>query len=61
VGQLESVNSFPPEDMARLRKLAPEQLAAYSNANPDFKAIFENQQDFRDRYKEYPFLFKFPD
>lgn len=61
VGQLESVNSFPPEDMARLRKLAPEQLAAYSNANPDFKAIFENQQDFRDRYNEYPFLFKFPD
>jgi TRAP-type mannitol/chloroaromatic compound transport system substrate-binding protein len=47
--------------MARLRKLAPEQLAAYSNANPDFKAIFEDQQEFRGRYDEYPFLFKFPD
>ena len=60
VAELEGIYSFPPEDMARLREIAPEQLKAYSDANPDFKAIFEDQQEFRERYNEYPFLFKFP-
>ena len=60
VAELDGIYSFPPEDMARLRELAPEQLQAYSDANPDFKAIFEDQQEFRGRYNEYPFLFKFP-
>ena len=60
VNDLKGIYSFPPEDMQRLRELAPEQLQAYSEANPDFKAIFEDQQEFRDRYNEYPFLFKFP-
>ncbi len=61
VDELQGIYSFPPEDMQRLRELAPEQLQAYSEANPDFKAIFEDQQEFRSRYNEYPFLFKFPD
>ena len=60
VNDLKGIYSFPPEDMQRLRELAPEQLQAYSEANPDFKAIFEDQQEFRSRYNEYPFLFKFP-
>lgn len=60
VNDLKGIYSFPPEDMQRLRELAPEQLQAYSDANPDFKAIFEDQQEFRNRYNEYPFLFKFP-
>ena len=60
VNDLKGVYSFPPEDMQRLRELAPEQLQAYSEENPDFKAIFEDQQEFRNRYNEYPFLFKFP-
>ena len=60
VNELQGIYSFPPEDMQRLRELAPEQLQAYSEANADFKAIFEDQQEFRNRYNEYPFLFKFP-
>lgn len=60
VDQLKGVYSFPPEEMERLRELAPKALASYADANPDFKALFDNQQAYRESYNEYPFLFRFP-
>jgi len=58
--ELKEMNTFPPEDMEKIKTAVKKVLAEYASKNPEYKKVLESQESFREKYNKFPSLFRFP-